>query len=147
MGAGDTERTGLRADRRQHPGPGQHGDAGGTGLVEFDVVRRDGTRRGDGIDTVHDGAVVPDRDRHARSTDTFEHRVLTQVGSGHVVAHLGEGDGDRAHARAADADDVQTPGGTEIEGGRIEGGRIEGGRSPTVGVAGSRLALQDGPSR
>ena len=50
---------------------------------------------------------MADGDRDARRPHTFEHRVLTQIGARHRVAHLGQRDGDGAHSRPADADDVR----------------------------------------
>ena len=58
---------------------------------------------------------MTDVDVDARRPHPVEHRLLAQVAARHAVAHLGQGDGDRAHPGPADADDVQAQGSTEVE--------------------------------
>ena len=74
---------------------------------ELDVVGRDRRRRGDGVASLDVGPVVADVHRHTGGPHAIEHRLFAKVAPGHPVAHLGERDGDRRHARTADADDVQ----------------------------------------
>ena len=57
----------------------------------------------------HRAGLVTDGHGDAGRADAVEHRLLAEVAAGHGVAHLGEDDGDRRHARSADADDVQPP--------------------------------------
>ena len=52
-------------------------------------------------------AVVTDVNVDARGTHPFEHRSLADVAAADLVTHLGQHDRDRAHARAADTDDVE----------------------------------------
>ena len=84
---------------------------------------------------------MPDVHVDAGGADTFEHRMLAKVGARHDVAHLGQGDGDGTHARAADADDVQPVRDREIER-RLRGapttgtGAIE--RATSIGAVGGR---------
>ncbi len=115
VGAGHSERPCPRTDRREHAGAAQHGHPGGSGLVEFDVPFGDRGRCGHRVDAVDEGAVVTDVHLDAGGADPFEHRVVPEVGPRHHVPHLGERDGDRAHARTADADDVEAVGDRELE--------------------------------
>ena len=93
------------------------------GGAQLDVVGRDRRRRRDGVAAVDDGGVVADVDRHAGGAHAVEDRLLAEVAARHRVAHLGEGDGDGAHARPAHADDVETEGAGQVErGGRGRNG-------------------------
>ena len=79
MRAGDREGVGLGADRRQHARSGEDRHTGLAGLVEFDVVSRDGGRSRDGVDAVHQGAIVTDVYLHAGGANTFEDGMLPKV--------------------------------------------------------------------
>jgi hypothetical protein len=112
-GHGDGARTG--ADRGQHAGPAQHGDAEPARLVELDIGRRDGGRRGDSVDAVHDLALVADGDHDAGRPQPLQHRDLAQVRTRHGVTHLRQHKGDGAHPRSAHADDVVAAGCAEVD--------------------------------
>ena len=104
------ERSGLGADRRQHPGPAQRRDA------ESCAPRRARCCvAGIAVDAVTASQPCTTRRSWPTCTSTpaarsaVEHRLRRGGRCRHVVAHLGQRDGDGAHARAADADDVQPP--------------------------------------
>ena len=100
--AGDGHRPG--AARRSTPAcrPGAApGCPPAAAADELDVAGRDGRRGGDGVDTRDVAAVVADVDGDAGGAQPVEHRQLAEVAARHVVAHLGEDEGDGAHARAA----------------------------------------------
>ena len=122
--AGHGQRVGLRADGRQHPRPPEHRDAVLGGGDELDVPGRDGGRGGDGVDALDVVPVVADVDGDARSAQPVERGQLAEVAAGHVVAHLGQGQGDGAHPRPTHADDVVAAGAREVERGVERGSSI-----------------------
>jgi hypothetical protein len=89
------------------PGARQDGDVVLCRLGQFDVVRRDRSRRRDGCASADVTTVVADVHLHAGSANALEDGALAQVTAADAMPHLGEDDGDGTHARAADADDVQ----------------------------------------
>ncbi len=93
----------------------EHGHPGGSCLVEFDVPFGNRRRCGHRVDAVDEGAVVTDVHLDAGGTDPFEHRMVAEIGTRHDVPHLGERDGDRAHARTADTDHVEAVGDRQLE--------------------------------
>ena len=107
MGAGDGKRPCPRTDRREHAGAAQHGHPGGSCLVEFDVPLGNRRRCGHRVDAVDECAVVADVHLDSGGADPFQDRMVAEIGTRHHVPHLGERDGDRAHARTADAHDVE----------------------------------------
>jgi hypothetical protein len=70
-------------------------------------VRRDGGRRGDGINTVNVFAIVTYVYLRSRCTNSFKNRVFTQVAAGHVVSHLGKRDCNCTHTWSTNTDDVK----------------------------------------
>ena len=50
---------------------------------------------------------MTDVDLHARRPHPIERGLFAQVAARDLVAHLGEHDGDGAHPRSPDADDVE----------------------------------------
>ena len=85
-------------DRCQHSGPAQHGDVELARLVELVEVRRDRRRCRHCIAADDVRPRVADVDVDPGGPESVEHLALAQVDARHVVAHLGERDGDRAHA-------------------------------------------------
>ncbi len=79
---------------------------------------------------VDERRVVADVHGDAGDAQPVEHRRLAEVAARHGVAHLGEDEGDGAHARAADADDVEPQRwGRQVERGDGLGERAGSGRS------------------
>ena len=113
--AGDRQRLGAGADRRQHAGPAQRRDAELARLVELVEVVGDRGRRRDRVAAEHVRAVVADVHGDAGRPQAVEHRALAEVDPGHVVAHLGQRQRDRAHPRPADTDHVQPAGLRQVE--------------------------------
>ena len=107
VGTRDRDRARRRRERGQRRRPMQHGDARRSRAAASSTFRsRD---RGRVHDRVGVGGnvlgAVPDA--HARRPpQAGEHDRLLDVGAAHLVAHACEQQCDRAHADAADADDV-----------------------------------------
>ena len=93
----------------------QDGDARPRRFVELDVPCRNRGRRGHGVATGDVPAIVTDVHVDARSAHPLENRPIAEVAAADLVPHLGQDDRDRAHARPADADDVQSVRRREIE--------------------------------
>ena len=104
----DSDRAGLRADGGQHAGASERGDASCSRLVELDVLLRHGRAVGDGIAAIDVIASMTHLHIDVGGTQAIEHRPLADVAATHAMPHLGEHDGNRAHAGAADADHVKT---------------------------------------
>jgi hypothetical protein len=104
---GNAERLGLGTDRRQHLGPSQDGDARTRRFVELDVPRRNRCRGSHGLAALDMSAIVTYVHLDSRGTHPLEDRPITKVTTADLMAHLGQDDGNGAHARPAYADHVQ----------------------------------------
>jgi len=105
--AGDGDRAPGRGDRGQDLRSAQDGDAALLRGLHLGVGRRHGGGDGDGVGAGRDvGGVMADVDVDTERLESGEPGRRLEVAARDGVAHAGEDRGDRAHARAADADDV-----------------------------------------
>ncbi len=122
----------ARRCRRAHRPGTAPGCPACLGRAHLDVRARHRGADHDGIGVRRDVlGDLRDEALDAEQPQPVEARVLVQVRAAHAVAHLGEDRRVRAHARAADADDVDAPRLGEVEHGT--GLRRGHGRSPPPG--------------
>ena len=106
MGAGDGDSTAQLHDSSQHLGATQHRQTGGSRRAQLGVRRPDGGGRHDHRGVAEVGRVVPHHDRDAGLDEAARVPGRLEVRAADVHAELVKHGGDAAHARAADADEV-----------------------------------------
>ena len=93
----------------QHLGAGDRRDAPLPGLVDLDVVGRDGRRVHDHVGGVDVRGIVPDVDLGPELLEALHRFVASLIGARHPVAQIDQDLGDARHAAAADAHEVDVP--------------------------------------
>ena len=106
VGAGHGDAAAQLHDAGEHLGAPQHRQAGGARRAQLRVALGDGRGRHDQGGVAEVGGVVADGDRDAGLDEVTRVARRLEVRAAHVDAELVEHRGDAAHARAADADEV-----------------------------------------